>query len=296
MKKIIVILGATATGKSDLAVQLAKKYKGEIISADSRQVYKGLDIGTGKVTKKEMSGVPHYMLDVVNPKKRYDISEWQKESKKIIEKIHACGKLPIVCGGTGFYIQSIVDNIVLPEVAPDYKLRAKLENKTPGELFAILKKIDSKIIKTIDKNNPVRLIRAIEIATYLGAVPKIKKEKPQYNILQIGVTLPDEILKERIRVRLLSRIKKGMISEAQKLHDNGLSWKRMDGLGLEYRYLALLLQKKISKAEFTEKLNTEIWHYARRQKQWFKRDKNIKWFEPTKMTKIDKEVRSFLKN
>ena len=294
--KMIVVLGPTATGKSDLAVSLAKKYNGEIISADSRQVYNGLNIGTGKITKKEMLGVPHHMLDIISPKKRFDVSMWQKETKRLISEILTRGKIPIICGGTGFYIQSIVENIVLPEVAPDKKLRKTLENKTAVDLVKILQKIDPEIIKTIDKNNPVRLVRAIEIATHLGSVPKIKKEKVLYDVLQIGLTMPDDILKERIYNRLISRVKKGMVREGQKLHNEGLTWKRMDQLGLEYRYMAFLLKNKISKAEFIEKLNTEIWHYARRQKQWFKKDKDIKWFKPSEISKIGKEVKNFLAN
>lgn len=293
--KLLVVLGPTATGKSDLAVELALKHNGEVISADSRQVYKGFDIGTGKITKKEMRGVPHYMLDVVSPKKRFDVSQWQKETKKIISEIHGRGKLPIICGGTGFYIQSIVDNVVLPEVPPDTELREKLEKKSLEHLNKMLLKLDPEILKTVDTKNPVRLIRAIEIAMHLGSVPKIKKEENPYQILQIGLTLPDDKLKDRIYKRLTSRIKKGMINEAKKLHDKGVSWKRMFQLGLEYRYLSLLIQNKISKTEFMEKLNMEIWQYAKRQKQWFKRDKKIKWFEPTDIKKIEAVVFDFLR-
>ena len=167
MQKIVVILGQTATGKSEIAIKLAKKFGGEIISADSRQIYKGLNIGSGKVTKKEMSDVPHHILSIVSPKKTFSVAEWQEKTKKIIVEIDSRGKLPIICGGTGFYIQSIVENVALPEVPPNKKLREKLENKTAGELVKILKKLDQKILKTIDTKNPVRLIRAIEIATEL---------------------------------------------------------------------------------------------------------------------------------
>lgn len=295
LPKIIVVLGPTSTGKSDIAVTLAKKYNGEVISADSRQVYTGLNLGTGKVTKKEMQGVPHHMLDVYSPKKRYDVAQWQKETKKIIADILSRGKMPIICGGTGFYIRSIVENVVLPEVPPNEKLRAKLEKKSLPELVALLKKLDPKRLKSIDTKNPVRLIRAIEIATELGNVPEMKKQKPGYDILQIGLKLPDSILKQRIHNRLIARVKKGMIREAEQLHKSGLSWKRMSELGLEYRYLAMLLQKKISRTEFIEQLNTAIWHYVRRQKQWFGYDKSIKWYSPTQVLKIEKIVEKFLK-
>jgi tRNA dimethylallyltransferase len=146
--KVVVILGPTATGKSDLAVKLAQKYNGEVISADSRQVYTGLDLGTGKITKKEMLGVPHHMLDVVSPKKVFTVSEWKEQAEKIIIDIISRGKLPIICGGTGLYIQSIVDNVVFPEVPPNLPLRKKLEKKSKLELIEILKKLDPRRAKT----------------------------------------------------------------------------------------------------------------------------------------------------
>ena len=279
--KIIVILGQTATGKSDFAVQIAKKIDGEIISADSRQVYKGMDLGTGKITKKEMRGVPHYLLDVTSPKKVFSVSDFKKLADKKIEDILARGKTPIICGGTGFYIDAVVDGVVLPEVEPNEKLRSTLSKKSAEKLFEMLKKLDKNRAKNIDPKNKVRLIRAIEIAKALGKVPKIKSQS-KYDVVKIGLTLPDEILKDKIKTRLLARIKKGMLREIKKLHDGGISWKRMEMLGLEYRYGALYLQGKITKQEMIEKLNTEIWHYAKRQKTWFKRDKNTIWIDPRK--------------
>lgn len=306
--KVLVILGPTAVGKSDLAVEIALSLSGlnqskrlvdrtgdlsskspvlgEVISADSRQVYTGLNIGTGKITKKEMRGVPHHLLDVMNPKKVYSVELWKKQAEDTIRDILSRGKLPIICGGTGFYIQSIVDNITLPDVPANKDLRKKLAKLDPSELFLMLKKIDSKRAKNIDSKNPVRLIRAIEIATALGAVPKAKKVKSNYDFIQIGLTLPLDTLREKIHTRLLARMKKGMLAEAEKLHANGLSYKRMEELGLEYRYLALYLQKKISKQEMLERLDIEIGQYARRQMQWFKRNGRIKWFKPTQTKEI----------
>lgn len=284
--KVLVILGPTAVGKSDLAVAIARQYNGEVISADSRQVYTGLDIGTGKITKKEMRNIPHHLLDVVNPKKVYSVELWKQHTEKALEDIISRGKFPIICGGTGFYIQSIVDNITLPDVAADSKLRKKLSLKSTTELFTMLKKLDLKRAKNIDSKNPVRLIRAIEIATVLGSVPKTKKVKSDYEFIQIGLTLPLEILRKKIHTRLLSRMKKGMLAEAEKLHTRGVSYKRMEALGLEYRYLALYLQKKVTKKEMFKRLDTEIGQYARRQIQWFKRDARIKWFEPTQIEEI----------
>ena len=281
--KILVILGPTATGKSDLAVELALKYNGEIISADSRQVYKGMDLGTGKITEKEMCGVPHYMLDIVKPNSIFNVSKYKIKAQKIIADILKRGKLPIICGGTGFYIEAIVNNTTLPDVLPNIKLREKLEPKTCEQLMAILQKLDKNISETIDTKNKRKIIRAIEIATELGNVPAIKSE-PLYNAIQIGLIAPDKILKERIKLRLLNRIKAGMLEESKKLHKQGISWKRMENLGLEYRYMARYLKGEISLDQMIEQLNSKIWQYARRQKTWFRRNKNITWYEIGKKT------------
>ena len=299
--KIIVILGQTATGKSDVAVKLAKKFGGEIISADSRQVYKELDMGSGKITKTEMCEIPHHLLDVANAKRKFSVAQYKKLADKKIQEIHKrdnvghrVSNIPIIVGGTGFYIQAIVDNLILPEVKPNYTLRKKLEKKSAKELFAMLKKLDNARARKIEKDNPRRLIRAIEIARELGKVPKLKTN-PKYEVLQIGLKLTDKKLKDRIHKRLLARMKKGMVAEVKRLHVQGLSWKRLEALGLEYRYLALYLQKKIDKKEMLSKIETESWRFAKRQRSWFKRDKRIKWFSPTDVRKIEKEVKKFLK-
>ena len=280
LNKLLVILGPTASGKSALAVEIAKKLSGEIISADSRQVYKGLDIGTGKITKKEMCGIPHHLLDVANPKNRFSVADYQKLVRQKIEEILSRGHIPILCGGTGFYIHSLIDGVALPDVAPDPKLRKKLEQESTETLFAMLQKSDSVRASSIDAKNKVRLIRAIEIAQALGKVPQNSNTQClSFDTLQIGINISPEKLKENINKRLLARIKMGMIDEAENLHKKGLSWKRMEELGLEYRYLAYYLQNKITKSEMISKLQTEIWHYAKRQMTWFKRDKRIKWID-----------------
>lgn len=295
--KILVILGSTATGKSDLAVHLARLHNGEVISADSRQVYKGLNIATGKITKNEMRGVPHHLLDMVSPKKIFSVSEWKDLAEKSIQDILSRGKLPIICGGTGFYIQSIVDNLVLPEVEPNPLLRKKLETKSALELFTLLKKMDPTRAQSIESKNPARLVRAIEIATAIGKVPTFTETRGEipYDFLQIGLTLPESELKANISERTKARMKKGMVQEAQTLHELGLSWKRMHSLGLEYRFLAEHLQGKISKKELVENIEKGNWDYAKRQMTWFKRDTKIKWFNPKETEKIEKEMERFLK-
>lgn len=275
--KVLVILGPTASGKSALAIELAKHFNGEVVSADSRQVYKGMDIGTGKVTKREMRGVPHHLLDVASPKTRLSVAEYQAKAYAAISDIHQRGKLPIICGGTGLYVSSITDGTIFPEVPPDEKLRARLDKLSAPQLYDRLRKLDPKRAKTIDKNNPRRLVRAIEIAMALGNVPAPQTVAPKFDMLIIGAQIAPETLKKRIHSRLLSRIKQGMLAEAKKLHVGGLSWKRMEELGLEYRYLARHLRGTTTKPEFLEQLEREIVRYAKRQMTWFKRDNRIVW-------------------
>jgi len=289
LPKILIILGQTATGKSDLSVFLAKKLNGEIISADSRQVYKGLDIGSGKITKREMKGVPHYLLDVISPKKVFSVADFQNQAYKHIDDILKRGKLPIICGGTGFYLQSIIDGIVLPGIEANKKLRVSLEKKDLAELQLILKNLDKKRFAEIDTKNKVRLVRAIEIACAIGKVPKLKKN-PKYSALQIGVTWPAEALQKRIHDRLIKRLKVGMIKEIENLHKDGISWKRLESFGLEYRYLALFLQNKITKAEMINELETKINQFAKRQKTWFQRDSKINWFQADQNTEIERFI------
>ena len=291
-RKIIVILGPTASGKSALALKIAKKINGEIISADSRQVYKGLDIGSGKITRKEMGGVPHYCLDIVSPKKIFTVVDFKKCADKAIEKIFAKNKIPIIVGGTGLYIQAIVDNIVLPEVKPNWKLRKELEKKTTEEMFKMLKKLDPERAKNIDAKNPRRLIRAIEIAKKLGRTPKLMSmSRRDLDIRQIGIKLPDEILKKNIEKRIKKMLKGGLVAETKKLKSSGLPWKRIYELGFEYKYPALFLQNKIGKDEMLAKMLVENRNYAKRQMTWFKKDKRIKWISKEKQA--DKLIKKF---
>ena len=276
--KVIVILGQTAAGKSAYAVKLAKKVGGEVISADSRQVYKGLNLGTGKITKKEMHGVPHHLLDVANPKRQFSVSEYKILGEKAIKEILKRGHTPIVCGGTGFYIEALIDGIIYPEVQPNKKLRVMLDKKSIETLFKLLKKIDPLRAKTIDQKNKVRLVRAVEIAKALGKVPKLKKEI-KYDTEFIGLSVSEKELKKRIHKRVIERLKKGMLNEARSLHKNGLTYKWMNELGFEYRSMSHHLQGKITKEEMISQLEKATWQYAKRQKTWFKRDTRIRWIK-----------------
>ncbi len=272
MKKIrvIAIIGPTAIGKSDYAVKLARKIGGEIISADSRQVYRGLNIGTGKIFKSEMQNVPHHMLDIASPKKRISVVRYTEQARKIISEIHSRGKIPIVCGGTGFYVEELLFPSSLPNVKANPKLRLKLATKTTTELFKMLNKKDPRRAREIDPKNKVRLIRALEIAEKLGHVPERPARRHPYDVSIILLDAPLDTIRKKVHARLLKRIKQGLIAEGKRLRKNGLSYKGMQNFGLEYKWLALLLQNKISKDEFVAGLEKDIVAYARRQKTFFR--------------------------
>ena len=276
LPKILVIVGPTAGGKSDLAVLLAKDLNGEIISADSRQVYRGLDIGSGKITKKEMQKIPHHLLDVSSPKRSFSVAQYKTQANRAIKGIISRGKVPIICGGTGFYIQAVVDGLMLPEVKADKALRKKLSKMSSGELCALIAKKDPFRAEHIDAKNKVRLIRALEIIMSLGKVPPLTKEL-LYEPLFLGLEVPQPKLRERIHIRLHKRMQQGMLKEVVRLHEEGVSYKRMEALGLEYRFLARFLQKKLTKKEMLNNLETAIVQYAKRQYTWFRRDKRVHW-------------------
>ncbi len=295
MTKIVVVLGQTASGKSSLAVWLAKKINGEVISADSRQVYRGINIGSGKITKKEMSGVPHYLLDVASPKKIFTASRFVNLAKKAISKISRKGKVPIVCGGTGFYIDALMSDITIPDVPPNLRLRKRLAKLDNDVLMLKLKKLDQRRSETIDPKNKVRVIRAIEIALAQGEAPKTK-QSAEYRAIKIGLRLKDRALRENIEARLNKRLKSGLIGEVRKLQSQGVSWKRLYDLGLECRYVSFYLQKVLSKKEMVDILKHKIWQYSKRQMTWFKRHKEIIWFAPKEKKKILPAVKKFLKH
>ncbi len=287
--KIIVILGPTSSGKSDLAVKLAQKFNGEIVSADSRQVYRELDIGSGKITKKEMKGVKHYLLDVADPKKNFTVVQYQKLAKEAVKKIVKNGKLPIICGGTGFYIDSLIYDYKFPETKPRLKLRKELDKKEIKELLKILEKINPKFYKKIDKNNKRRIIRAIELTKEIGDIPKIIKNYP-YQYLKIGIKKDSGTLKKLIYKRLKKRIKAGMLNEVKKLIKKGVSHKRLEDLGMEYRYVSRYLRGLINKQEMIDLINREHRRYSKRQMTWFKKDKEINWITR------EKEAYDLIKN
>ncbi len=278
--KLITILGPTASGKSDLAVKLCKKFDGEIISADSRQIYKEMNIGTAKITKEEMSNIPHYMIDIVKPDNNFTLAQFQKKTIKIIKDIQRRNKLPFLVGGTGLYIQSIVDNLKIPETKPNKKLRNRLEKLTNQELVNKLKKLDPQALKIIDIKNKRRLIRALEICllTKKPFSEQRKKNKPIFDILQIGLKLDTRNLEQKISQRTKKMIRSGLIEENKKLLKKyGSKPYSMSGIG--YQEVILYLKNKITLEEVKELIKIHTRQYAKRQITWFKRDKKIKWIK-----------------
>ncbi|HHE76384.1 MAG TPA: tRNA (adenosine(37)-N6)-dimethylallyltransferase MiaA [Candidatus Parcubacteria bacterium] len=292
-KKIVVILGPTASGKTKLSIELAKLFNGEIVSADSRQVYKKMDIGTDKISKKERKGIPHYLIDVASPKKTFTVARYKDLAVKAIKKIQKNRKIPFLVGGTGFYIQAVTDGLLVPEVKPDWKLRKELEKKSAEELFDILKEKDPQRAKSIDRFNKRRLIRAIEIITKTKKpVSPLKKIKPDFEVLKIGIKKSQKSLKKAIKERFSRWLKQGLIKEVKDLRKAGLSWKKIEEFGIHYRQIALYLQNKISREEMIEKSLKELEQYAKRQMTWFKKDKEIHWIKNKGEAK--KAVKKFL--
>jgi len=338
--KTIIILGPTSSGKSDLAVKLAEKLKkqtgkeSEIISVDSRQIYKDMDLGTGKVegvwkyqgktSVFTYKNIPHHLIDFIDPRSHsqkstelgrgnastyttYTVINFREDALRLIKEISSRGNVPILCGGTGFWISAVVDNNVFPEVKPNEKLRKKLNSKTAEELFLILKEKDPTRAKNIDPQNKYRLIRALEICEKLGKVPTSKSNPPKnIDFLQIGLDYPVEKLAKKIKKRLASRWTDGMIEEIKSLKKKyKMDWKEVETFGLAYYWIPRYLQGKLedsqgnlitdpkrAKNELLERVYFAEKNYAKRQRTWFKRDKRIIW--TTNFKEILKLSKKFL--
>lgn len=268
---IIVVAGPTASGKSDLAVELALKNNGEIISADSRQIYKGLDIGTGKITEAEMKGVPHHMLDILEPGEEFSVMEYKERVLPIIEDIFARGKTPIICGGTGQYIDAVIFTSTFPEVSPNKELRRELEKRSEESLYEELLRKDPRRGGEIDKKNKVRLVRALEIVEQVGKVPELTEQDFRYETTFYLMNPNRKISRERTLRRLLKRLDDGMLDECKRLLKEGVSPEWLEKLGLEYRYLSRHIQGELSYEEFVEILKHKTFQYAKRQDTWNKK-------------------------
>lgn len=268
---IIVVAGPTSSGKSDFAVELAIKLDGEIISADSRQVYKGLDIGTGKITHEEMKGVPHHMLDVFDVGDDVSVTTYKDKALPILEDIIARGKTPIICGGTGQYIDALIYDQPLPEVPPNETLREELKQTTTEELVERLRTLDAHRLDAIGIHNRVRLIRAIEIAEALGAVPLLPEAPLRYMTTMYILQPSRELLHTRITARLLKRLNQGMVDEVKGLVEQGVSHTQLERLGLEYRYVSRYLRGDMSYEEMVKQLTFKSNQYSKRQVTWLKK-------------------------
>lgn len=281
MNKLVVIAGTNASGKSGLGIELARKYGAEIVSADSRQVFKGLDLGSGKVTEEEMQGVRHHLLDVAEPNEFFSLADFQRLAYKAIDDIHLRGLVPFLVGGTGLYINAVTDGYCLTDAQPDNEIRARVEAMSSGELIELIGKADAKLLETLDLKNKRRLERAAEkvIAGKGMNNPSVKR----YETLVLGVTWPREILYERIRIRLDRRLEQGMIKEVEDLRAAGATDEFLYKLGLEYRYITMYLRGEFgSYEEFYEKLFMEIRHLGKEQMTWFRKRRDIHWIDMSK--------------
>jgi len=294
--KLITILGPTASGKSSLGIELAQEFNGEIVSADSRQVFRGLDIGSGKVTKEEQKMAPHHLLDIADPMEEFSVAHFQKLAFDAIDNIISDGKIPLLVGGTALYIYSVIDNYKFTDVPANPKRRKELEGKTVEELLVIASECThergnpvtnaqsnddeiASVANTLprnDKNNPRRIIRAIEKIE--AGVPITPEKGPQkYENIIFGINFPRKELYKRIDLRVDQRLKEGMIEEVEKLRKNGVKDEWLIQLGLEYRSITEYLQGKNSKEEMVEKLKNAIHAFSKRQMTWFNKDKRIIW-------------------
>ncbi|MBP3645030.1 MAG: tRNA (adenosine(37)-N6)-dimethylallyltransferase MiaA [Clostridia bacterium] len=278
LPKLIVIAGTNASGKSGLGIQLAKYYGGEVVSADSRQVFRGLDLGSGKVTQEEMQGVPHHLIDVAEPGDFYSMADFQKQAYKAIDDIIARGKLPFLVGGTGLYVASVADGYVMSNRMPDLAYRDELEKLTTEQLYRmLLEKIPNTDVDPRNRNRVMRMLEKIHDGD--DVVPS---KEARYETLRLGVTWDRPVLRQRIDERLDRRLEEGMIDEVKNLLDSGVSETFMLKLGLEYRFITQYLKGEYSSLEeMKELLATAIKQFAKRQMIWFRRDTSIHWLDMT---------------
>ena len=278
LPKLIVVLGPTACGKSGLGVALARRFDGEIVSADSRQVYRGLDLGTGKITPEEMEGVPHHLLDVAEPGADYSVADFQQQAYAAIDGIRARGRLPFLVGCTGLYLRAVTEGFAFSDAPPDPALRASLEEKDPAALYALWRAHGGAPLNGSEQKNHRRLVRLAEkaLAGAAGQAPSA----PRYDCLLLGAAYPREEICRRIDRRLEARLEAGMVEEVAALRAQGVDDAFLDRLGLEYRYILWYLTGRLaSRAELVDELGRAIKRFAKRQMVWFKRDRGVLWLD-----------------
>lgn len=297
LAKLVVVTGPTACGKSALGIALARTYNGEIVSADSRQVYRGLDIGTAKVTAAERALVPHHLLDVADPGDVYTVARFQQEAIEAIEAILACGHQPFLVGGSPHYIQAVVDHLDIPPVAPQPELRARLEQCSQAELLAELERLDPLGVATIDRQNPRRVIRALEVSLVTGRPfsEQRRAAAPLYTCLQLAIEWPRAELYARIDQRVDERMEQGMVEEVRQLLAAGIAHERMEDFGLEYRHISRLLRGEYAtEAEMVQRLKFAIHDFTRRQLTWLRKDPRILWIDRQHLADAHEHLSHFL--
>jgi tRNA dimethylallyltransferase len=301
-KNLIVILGPTASGKTSLAAKLAYDLRGEIISADSRQVYKKMDIGTGKDLNQyviEGRRIPCHMIDILEPDEEFNLFEFQKRFYRIFTELLERKITPILAGGTGLYLESVLGNYDLPEAPEDAKIRKELSRKSKDELQSILLELKPRLHNRTDLENPDRLIKAIEIEMARNKKSQFDNNKPKVDAVIFGIKLERAELRRRITERLKERLQHGMVQEVMNLRAEGLSWARLESFGLEYRFIARYLQDKTTMEEMTIRLNTAIHQFAKRQETWFRRMEKkgilINWISHNNYTLLKESAIKFLR-
>lgn len=278
VNKLIVIAGTNASGKSDLGVKCALADNGEVISADSRQVFEGLNLGSGKITQEEMQGVPHHLIDVAKPNDFFSLADYQKLAYEAIDDVCARGRVPFLVGGTGLYVNAVTDGYCLNEAKPDFEQRSKLEQMSFEELISIIREKDEGALQTLDLKNHRRLERAAE--KLLNGHGLNLPSNKRYETLVIGVSWPRDILYKRIEERLDRRLSQGMIEEVEGLIANGATDDFLYRLGLEYRYILMYLRGRFeSKQAFRDELFKQIRHLGKEQMTWFNKRTDIHWID-----------------
>ncbi|MBM7659275.1 tRNA dimethylallyltransferase [Bacillus mesophilus] len=288
MEKVVVIIGPTAVGKTKLSIEVAKRFNGEIISGDSMQIYRSMDIGTAKITPEEMEGIPHHLIDIKDPTEPYSTAEFQTDVRKLIQEITARGKLPIIVGGTGLYIQSVIHNYHFSEKGSDEAVRKQLETELAEKgidvLMERLQQIDPISAESIHPNNHRRVIRALEVYITTGKTMSDymdeQEEELLYDLALIGLTLDREILYHRINQRVDLMVEEGLEEEVRKLHDLGIKdVQSIQAIG--YKELYQYLDGLISFQDAIELLKRNSRRYAKRQLTWFRNKMDVKWFDMT---------------
>lgn len=298
LPKLIAIVGPTASGKTALSIALAKKYRGEIVSADSRQIYRDMNIGTAKPTIIQQNSIPHYLFDIKSPDEEYTVADYQRDAIAAIKNILHRGKLPFLVGGTGLYIDAVLENLDIPKTKADPELREKIEKDiAENGLAAVFKKLvdrDPEAAYVVDPKNPRRVVRALEVAILTGEpfTAQRKKNEPLFDSLKIGMNPSPEVLRQRIDLRIDLMLQDGLVSEVETLAKKyGATCAAFDAIG--YREIIGFLDGKLSLEQATDVIKHNTWHYAKRQMTWFKKDKNIKWIADEK--EADRLVADFLR-